>query len=165
MLASSKRRRINEEEFLAELKEIHQKSAFYEDENHTENAMIAYIAHSVEIIVKARDKQKVVRKTKDSLRNNSDNGNISSKWQNYSNAHVHATVIPQLKRFEDDDDFDDYTLMLTRKAIIYLLENLLFILFNICCKFVNFLRTSLASESFIKSFISLFLLLTLGQYN
>ena len=40
MLPSSKRRRINEEEeFLAELKEIDQRSAFYEDENHTENAL------------------------------------------------------------------------------------------------------------------------------
>ena len=59
-----KERRINKEEgFLAELEEIDQKSTFYEDENHTENAMIANIAQSVEIIVKYRDKQRVVRKT------------------------------------------------------------------------------------------------------
>ena len=35
----------------------------------------------------------------ESLRNNSDNGNVNEKWQNYSNAHVHATVIPQPRRF------------------------------------------------------------------
>ena len=63
MLASSKRRKIKEvEEFLAELKEVVQKRAFYEDENHTENAMIANIAQTVETIVKSRDKQTVVRK-------------------------------------------------------------------------------------------------------
>ena len=64
MLAFSKRRRINKEEgFLAELQEIDQKSTFCEDENHTKSAMIANIAQSVEIIVKYRDKQRVVRKT------------------------------------------------------------------------------------------------------
>ena len=55
IFASSKRRR-NEEE------QIHQNSAFYEDEIHTENAMIANVAQSVEIIVNGRDKQRVVRK-------------------------------------------------------------------------------------------------------
>ena len=45
ILASSKRKRIIvEEEFLPDLEEIDQKSAFYEDENHTENAMIAEIS-------------------------------------------------------------------------------------------------------------------------
>ena len=37
---------------LAELEEIDQKSEFYGDENHTENAVIANIDQSVEIIVK-----------------------------------------------------------------------------------------------------------------
>ena len=55
MLLSSERRRINKEgEFLAELEEIDQKSAFYEDEYHTETALIASIALFVEIIVKFR---------------------------------------------------------------------------------------------------------------
>ena len=64
MLTSSKRRRIHEEEeSLTELEEIDQKNAFYEDENHTEKAMIANRAQSVEIIVKSRDKQRVVRET------------------------------------------------------------------------------------------------------
>ena len=63
ILASSKRRRISEkEEFLAELEETDQKSVFYEDQNLTENAMINK-AQCVEIIVKSRDKQRVVRKT------------------------------------------------------------------------------------------------------
>ena len=63
MLASSKSRTINkEDEFLAELEIIDQKSAFYEDENHTKNAMTVNIAQSVEIIAKSRDKQRVVRK-------------------------------------------------------------------------------------------------------
>ena len=56
MLAFSKRRTNEEEEFLAQLEEIDQNSAFYDDENHTENAMIASIAQSVEILVKSRDK-------------------------------------------------------------------------------------------------------------
>ena len=51
-LASSKWRTINEEE------------EFYEYENNTENAMIANIAQSVEIIVMSRDKLRVVRKAK-----------------------------------------------------------------------------------------------------
>ena len=51
---------------------------------------------------------------------------------------------------------------LTRNAIIYSWKNLLLICFNICFKFVSFLPTSLASDSFIKSFMSLFFLLTLG---
>ena len=77
MLASSKRRRRNEEEeFLAELKEIDQKSAFYEDENHTENAMIANIAQSVEIIVKSRDEQRVVRNV------NVDRAQQKKQWTN-----------------------------------------------------------------------------------
>ena len=64
MVTSSKRRRIHEEEeSLTELEEIDQKNAFYEDENHTEKAMIANRAQSVEIIVKSRDKQRVVRET------------------------------------------------------------------------------------------------------
>ena len=63
ILASSKRRRISEkEEFLAELEETDQKNVFYEDQNLTENAMINK-AQCVEIIVKSRDKQRVVRKT------------------------------------------------------------------------------------------------------
>ena len=37
---------------LAELEEIDQKSEFYGDENHTENAVIANMDQSVEIIVK-----------------------------------------------------------------------------------------------------------------
>ena len=60
MLASSKSRRINEEEeFLVELEEIK-----CDNENHIENAMIANIAQSVEIIVKSRDKQRVCEKGK-----------------------------------------------------------------------------------------------------
>ena len=62
ILASSKSRRINkEDEFLAELI-IDQMSAFYENENHIKNAVIVNIARSVEIIVKSRDKKRVVRK-------------------------------------------------------------------------------------------------------
>ena len=62
ILASSKSRRINkEDEFLAELI-IDQMSAFYENENHIKNAVIVNIAQSVEIIVKSRDKKRVVRK-------------------------------------------------------------------------------------------------------
>ena len=34
----------------------------------------------------------------ESLRSNSDNGNVNGKWQNYSNAHVRATVTPQPRR-------------------------------------------------------------------
>ena len=37
-------------------------SAFYENENHIKNAVIVNIAQSVEIIVKSRDKKRVVRK-------------------------------------------------------------------------------------------------------
>ena len=44
MLASSKRRINEQEKFLAELEEIDQKSAFCEDENHTDNIVIADIA-------------------------------------------------------------------------------------------------------------------------
>ena len=77
MLASSKRRRINEQEkFLPELEEIDQKSAFCEDENHTGNTVIANIAQSVEIIIKSRDKQRVVRKA------NVDRTQQKEQWTN-----------------------------------------------------------------------------------
>ena len=77
MLASSKRRRINEQEkFLAELEEIDQKGAFCEDENHTDNTVIANIAQSIEIIVKSRDKQRVVRKA------NVDRTQQNEQWTN-----------------------------------------------------------------------------------
>ena len=77
ILASSKSRRINkEDEFLAELEIIDQKSAFYENEKHIKNAVIVNIAQSVEIIVKIRDKKRVVRKT------NVDRTQQEEQWTN-----------------------------------------------------------------------------------
>lgn len=77
ILASSKSRRINkEDEFLAELEIIDQKSAFYENENHIKNAVIVNIAQSVEIIFKIRDKKRVVRKT------NVDRTQQEEQWTN-----------------------------------------------------------------------------------
>ena len=52
------------------------KTAFYEDENHTENDTIANIAPSVEIIIKSRDKQRVVRKA------NVDRTQQKEQWTN-----------------------------------------------------------------------------------
>ena len=41
----------------------------------------------------------VVVNSIESLRNKNNNGNVNRKWQNYSNAHVHAMVIPKPRCF------------------------------------------------------------------
>ena len=99
MLTSSKRRRIHEEEeSLTELEEIDQKNAFYEDENHTEKAMIANRAQSVEIIVKSRDKQRVVRET------NVDRTQQKERWTNgyllWSEEEINSRLRVHRKTFE-----------------------------------------------------------------
>ena len=99
MLTSSKRRRIHEEEeSLTELEEIDQKNAFYEDENHTEKAMIANRAQSVEIIVKSRDKQRVVRET------NVDRTQQKELWTNgyllWSEEEINSRLRVHRKTFE-----------------------------------------------------------------